>query len=158
MGSMRIDGTWRSDAYIDDVWAVLVDLTNWPRWWPAIRAVELTAGNTAEPEAARITFDTPAPLRPLVLDMTVTDLAAPYHLAAASDRGSIGGSATFELEEDEVATAVRFDVSLEVRSTLLRPIELVLSRADSEAGRRRLAQAGDDLAELAGGQPLEHVL
>lgn len=158
MGALRIDGTWRTTAGVEAVWAVLIDLPSWPAWWPAIREVELVAGTPDAPEAARMTFDTPSPLRPLSVRTTITDLAAPTRLVAASHDGPIGGDARFELIETDEATAVHFDLHLQVRSRLLRPIEHILARASSGAGKQRLGRAGDDLAALAGGEPLEHDL
>jgi hypothetical protein len=87
MGEIRIAGIWRTTASPDAVWAVLADLTTWPQWWPAIRSVEVLDGTTDDPDAARLTFDTPAPLRPLVVEVAVVERDAPHHLVVVPRRG-----------------------------------------------------------------------
>jgi hypothetical protein len=138
------------------VWGVIVDLGTWPQWWPAIRDVELLGGEPGAPDAARFVFDTPSPLRPLVIGMAVTERGEPELLSVRAVDGPLVGHGVLEVSEEAGGSAARFDVRLRVRSLLLRPVETVLKGATRSAGVDRLRRAGDDLARLAGGEPREH--
>lgn len=157
MGEIRIAGIWRTTAAPDDVWAVVADLSTWPQWWPAIRAVDLLDGSPGRPGAARLTFATPAPLPALVVEVEAAEVEPPSRLVVAPRRGPLAGSGRLEVSPDHAgASAVAYDVRLRFRSLVLRPLEAVLAGATRASGRERLRQAGDDLARLAGGEPGEH--
>jgi uncharacterized protein YndB with AHSA1/START domain len=156
VGAISIAGTWRTTAAPADVWDVIVDLRTWPRWWPAIRHVEPVQGEEHAPDVARFTFDTPSPLRPVVVELSVTDRSDHERLVVTATDGPLIGAGTIDLSAIDDGTATSFDLSLRVRSLLLRPVEHVLGRAASNGGRERLRRAGDDLATLAGGEPLDH--
>jgi uncharacterized protein YndB with AHSA1/START domain len=158
VGAIELAGTWRCTAPPDDVWDVVVDLSSWSRWWPAIDDVELQAGSPRAPEAARLTFGTPAPLRPLRVRLEVRELAAPQRLVVAAVDSPIVGDGELEVTADEDGSATSFDLTLHVRSRLFRPVERLLANAARGSGRDRLRRAGDDLARLAGGDPRPHDL
>jgi hypothetical protein len=156
VGAIELSGTWRSTAPPDDVWGVIVDLTTWPQWWPAIDEVELLAGGPSAPEAAELTFGTPSPLPRLRIDLKVRELEPTTLLVVEATDSPITGLGRLELSSDDDGSATRFELSLDVRSRLLRPIERLLASAAQGSGRDRLRKAGDDLAHLAGGDPLHH--
>ena len=155
MGAIELSATWRSTATPAATYAVVVDLATWPQWWPAIQHVEPLAGDPSAPDVARLTFDTPAPLRPLHLEVTVTERTSPSLLLVEVSDGPIRGDGRIDIVADD-GSATSFEVTLEVRSRWLKPVELVLASATRGAGRERLARAGDDLARLAGGVPRDH--
>ncbi|MFA9444155.1 SRPBCC family protein [Egicoccus sp. AB-alg6-2] len=152
MAAIDLNGTWRTTAAPADVWAVVVDLTTWPRWWPAIDDVEVLAGSASAPEAARFTFGTP--VRPLRVDMAVTSSRPGERLDVVTVGGPVRGTGRLELEKEASGTAVRFAMRMDVRSRLFKPVERVL--AGAARNDDRLRQAGDDLARLAGGEPGVH--
>lgn len=156
MGAITIAGTWRTTASPPDVWEVLVDLRTWPQWWPAIRHVEPVAGPDHAPDVARLTFATPAPLRPMIVELTVTDRMPHERLLVEATDGPLVGGGAIDLAEVDGGSQTTYDLSLRVRSFMLKPIEAVLARAATGAGKDRLRRAGDDLAGLAGGEPLDH--
>jgi uncharacterized protein YndB with AHSA1/START domain len=158
LGAIELAGTWRTTAPPDDVWAVVVDLTTWPRWWPAIDEVDLCEGDPTAPSAAQLTFGTPAPLRPLRIDLRVRELEPTQRLVVEAVDSPITGEGVLLLDDEDAGTATRFELSLHVRSRWLRPIERLLANAARGSGRDRLRQAGDDLARLAGGEPRHHEL
>jgi uncharacterized protein YndB with AHSA1/START domain len=158
VGAIELSGTWRTSAPPDDVWAVVVDLTTWPRWWPAIDEVDLREGDPIAPTAAELTFGTPAPLRPLRIDLRVRELAPTERLVVEAVDSPITGEGLLALHEEDAGTATRFELELHVRSRWLRPVERLLANAARGGGRDRLRQAGDDLARLAGGEPRHHEL
>ena len=158
MGAIVIAGTWRTTAPAQSVWDVMVDLGTWPQWWPAITDVELLGGAPGAPDAARFTFGTPAPLRPLRIEIAVTDRDAPHRMSIRADDGPLVGGGELAVTAVDGTTAASFDLNLRVRSLLFKPVERVLANATRGAGKERLAKAGDDLAHLAGGEPLEHSL
>lgn len=156
MGAIELAATWRSTAPPSAVHAVVADLRTWPAWWPAIRAVEPLAGDPAAPDVARLTIDTPTGLRPLRLEVTVTRRTSPSLLVVEVTDGPIRGQGHLTITAEPGGSATRSEISLEVRSRWLRPVELVLASATRGSGRERLARAGDDLARLAGGRPRHH--
>ena len=156
MGAVELSATWRSTASPAATFAVVVDLATWPRWWPAIQDVQPLAGDPSAPDVARLTFDTPAPLRPLRLELTVIERTSPSLLLVEVSDGPIRGDGRIDIVADAGGSATSFEVDLDVRSRWLRPVELVLASATRGAGRERLATAGDDLARLAGGEPRHH--
>jgi hypothetical protein len=158
VGAIELAGTWRTTALPDEVWAVVVDLTTWPHWWPAIDEVDLRAGAPTSPEAAQLTFGTPAPLRPLRIDLRVRELEPTRRMVVEAVDSPITGHGRLELADEAAGTATRFELTLHVRSRWLRPIERLLANAARGGGRDRLRKAGDDLARLAGGEPGLHEL
>jgi hypothetical protein len=158
VGNIEVAGTWRTTAPTEDVWSVIVDLSNWALWWPAIKAVDLQAGVPAAPQAARLTFDTPRPLPPLHVRLEVRELETPSSMTVAAVDSPIVGDGRLVLHAEDGGTATHFEIALQVRSRLLRPVERILASATRGSGKERLHQAGDDLARLAGGEPGRHDL
>ena len=154
MGAIEIQGCWRSTAGVHDVWTVLTDLTTWPEWWPAISDVDVVEPTEPALAAARLTFSTRPPLRPLVTTLEVVDQTAPNRLDVVIADGPLGGRGVFTIAEDPEGSRSCYDVSLSVRSLLFRPLEPILRSATRSSGRARLERAGEDLARLAGGEPL----
>ena len=156
MAAIDLSGTWRTTAPRADVWAVVVDLSTWPRWWPAIDEVEVLAGTASAPEAARFTFGTPGAAaagrdggRPPSTDRGTARCRDRRRARARARAGSNSSTRP-------TGTAVRFAMRLDVRSLLFKPVERMLAGAARGRGAERLRQAGDDLARLAGGEPGEH--
>jgi hypothetical protein len=156
VGAITIAGTWRTTAPPEDVWDVLVDLRTWPTWWPAIRHVEPLVGEPHAPDVARLTFSTPAPLRPMHVELTVTDRHPIEQLLVEATDGPLTGKGVISLAAIDGGSETTYDLRLRVRSLLMRPVEAVLARAATGAGKDRMRRAGDDLAELAGGEALDH--
>lgn len=154
MGAIEIRGCWRSTAPVEDVWDVLVDLETWPEWWPAISGVTLVEPSAHGIAAARLTFSTRPPLRPLVATLEVVERHQPSRLDVVVSDGPLGGSGVFTIDPDPEGSRSCYDVSLSVRSLLFKPIEPILRSGTRSAGRERLVRAGEDLARLAGGDPL----
>lgn len=155
VGAIEIRGCWRSTAGVADVWAVLTDLTTWPEWWPAIHEVEVIEPRAPALAAARVTFSTRAPLRPLVTTLHVMERTEPSLLDITVADGPLGGRGTFTIADDPEGSRSCYDVSLAVRSLLFRPLEPILRNSTRASGKARLERAGEDLARLAGGEPLE---
>lgn len=156
VGAITIRGRWRTTADPEELWTVVNDLATWPAWWPAIRSAERLEGAPGAPDAARLTFDTRPPLRPLVVTLTVVDRVAPDRLAVEVSDGPLSGNGTVSISADPEGSAAAYDVGLRVRSLLFKPLEPILSSATRSQGRARLGRAGDDLARLAGGVLVEH--
>jgi hypothetical protein len=154
MGAIEIRGCWRSTAPVEDVWDVLVDLETWPEWWPAISAVHLVEPSVHGIAAARLTFSTRPPLRPLITTLEVVERQQPNRLDVVVSDGPLGGHGLFTVDPDPEGSRSCYDVSLSVRSLLFKPIEPILRNGTRSAGRERLVRAGEDLARLAGGDPL----
>jgi hypothetical protein len=154
MGAIEIRGCWRNTAPVEDVWDVLIDLETWPEWWPAIRAVELIEPSAHAVAAARLTFSTRPPLRPLITTLEVVERQEPNRLDVLVSDGPLGGHGVFTIDPDPEGSRSCYDVSLSVRSLLFKPIEPILRSGTRSAGKQRLERAGEDLARLAGGDPL----
>lgn len=154
LGAIEIRGCWRSTAPVHDVWEVLVDLETWPEWWPAITHVETVSPSANAIAAARLTFSTRPPLRPLVTTLEVVERTEPTRLDVVVTDGPLGGQGIFTIDPDPEGSRSCYDVSLSVRSLLFKPLEPILRGGTRASGKARLERAGEDLARLAGGEPL----
>lgn len=156
LGAIRIAGTWRVTPPPSKLWEVVTDLTTWPEWWPAISGAEPIGGEPGAAAAARLTFETHPPLRPLVITLDVVERDPPNRLVVEVTDGPLKGHGTVTIADDPAGSAARYDVELRIRSMLFKPLERVLASATRSGGKARLTRAGDDLARLAGGELAEH--
>jgi hypothetical protein len=156
LGAIGIIGTWRVTPTPTKLWAVVTDLGTWSAWWPAISRAEPIGGVSGAPDAARLTFDTRPPLRPLVVTLAVVERQPPHRLVVEVTDGPLSGHGTVTVAEDPGGSSAHYDVELRVRSLLFKPIEPILASATRSGGKARLGRAGDDLARLAGGELIEH--
>lgn len=151
VAAITIHGAWTTTAPVASIWAVVVDLGSWPAWWPAIQEARLLGDAAHAPDAAELVFDTPSPLRPLVVTLTIEERDAPQLLRVAVTDGPLRGHGTVRIDTDERGSRTSYDIELRVRSLLFKPLEPILAGASRSSGRARLRRAGADLAELAGG-------
>lgn len=156
MGVFELEGTWWMTADRDAVWAVVSDLPRWKEWWAALDEVEeLEPGVDGQGvgRTLRLTFESPMP-RTLTMDVEVVTFEPPGRIAVTAPRGGLQGDGEMTVAEQEGAT--RVDYSWEVRTTSLwlRPIETVLRRA-MQGNSQTFEAAGERLARMAGGEPLE---
>ena len=131
---------------------MVTDLRSWPAWWPAIRDAEPIAGGHERPEAIRLTFATPSPLRPLRVTLTVLERGPAHRLVAGLTDGPLRGGGTVTVRPAPEGSEASYDLQLRVASLLFRPLEPVLASATRASGQARLRQAGEELARLAGGE------
>lgn len=150
---MEVSGRWRMTASPADVWDVLVDLTAWPRWWPAVDQVEVVEAGTGRiPERVALVFDPPAPLRSLRIPVRVAQVDPPWRLAVEADGSGFAGDAALEVRTDpDGATVVPYRFAFRTTRPWLKPVDAILATAMRGAGDQRLERAGADLAALAGG-------
>ena len=154
MAGFELAGTWDISVPPDEVWEVMSDLSCWRQWWPAMRDAEEVGSNVASgtPGEVRMTFDAPSPLKQFHVEAEITEVTPPRRLRVASARGGLQGEGELEVTERDGGSRVRYGFHVRTTKFWLRPIEVVLRRAGQRAGRERLAQAGQDLARMAGGE------
>lgn len=156
MAAITIRGRWWTTADGEALWRVVTDLRTWPVWWPAIDRADVVEGTGEAPDEARLTFGTPAPLRPLVVTLRVVERAPSERLVVELSDGPMSGHGTVAVAASDTGAVVTYDVALRIRSLLFKPLEPILAGATRSGGRERLAVAGDDLARLAGGELVRH--
>jgi hypothetical protein len=108
---------------------------------PGRRTADVQHARAAAPHARRADRHRPAPHEQLLVEAT---------------DGPLTGKGVISLAAIDGGSETTYDLRLRVRSLLLKPVEAVLARAATGAGKDRLRRAGDDLAELAGGEALDH--
>lgn len=155
MAPVEVSGTWRTTAGPQAVWEVLSDLDRWRDWWPALSQVRVRASGEGDlPSAAELVFSTV--VGPLTVPVVVRVAEPPVRLVVASDGGGFDGEATLSIREDEDGAEIAYGFRARAKKLWLRPVEAVLSGVGRSAGRQRMREAGDRLAELAGGEPRRH--
>lgn len=157
--SVELSGAWRTTADEDAVWEVVRDLDRWREWWPALTGVRTGAGQDARmpdegaPQRVELVFDTV--VGELTVPVTVEPDDHARRFRVSSDGGGFVGSGDLAVETDDRGSRVTYRFSVKAKRLWLKPVEAVL-RTASSTGRGRLREAGDRLAELAGGDPLDH--
>lgn len=99
---------WHLAASPEAVWGVLETPEGWPRWWPAIRRVELLhqGGENDEGAVRRTWWSSRLPYG-FVIDFT-TRVAEKCHLLAVEANGDLVGMGRWELAAIPVGTRVRY--------------------------------------------------
>ena len=128
--------TWRLEAPIEDVFALIHDSLEWPDWWAAVSAVSEVAtspGPSGVGNVRRYTFRGALPYS-LSFDLEVTRVERP-NLLAGEASGELEGTGVWTLDELAGATIVRYDWT--VRTTrwwmnLLAPIAGPIFRANHD--------------------------
>lgn len=89
------------------------------------------------------------------MPVRVVDARPPRHLRVEAAGGGFRGAGDLLVAVEEL-TEVRYRFDFRSSRPWLRPVDAVLSTAGRNAGKQRLADAGDRLARLAGGEPGPH--
>jgi hypothetical protein len=138
MAQYRFRSTWRIDAPVDVVRAVVMDAARYPLWWPQVRSVEST------PEGLRTVCRSflPYELRFIAVYFVLED-----GTIAADLQGDLDGVVHVQLRERDGVTHVlyRQDVTLEkvglrMLSPVLRPFFRWNHAVMMRSGRRGLAR------------------
>lgn len=144
---------WHFDVPIARVWALIEDVANWPRWWRAVRKVELLAAGDEHGIGAvrRLTWATALPYT-LTFDVELVRVE-PGRLSEGRAFGELDGTGIWTLQEEGAGTRVRYDWRVDVTkqwmrllAPLLRPVfawnHNVVMRWGEEGARRRLGETG----------------
>lgn len=144
---------WRIAAPRAGVWEALKHPSEWPRWWPYVRAVdELDAGD-ADGLGARYRFHWSSRLPYSIrLVTTVTEIARPDLIRARAD-GDLRGVGTWRLADADGATAVEYTWSVDLDRAWMRAL-LPILRPAFAWNHRAVMAAGEtglrsDLARVA---------
>lgn len=118
---------WKLDAPIDEVWATLRAVEQWPRWWPSVRQAEpIAAGNEMGIGAThRLVWKTALPY---CLTLTTKVIAVePTHRIEVRAWGDVEGTGIWFLRRDaRGATIVRYVWRVSVNTPWMRRILPIL--------------------------------
>ncbi len=100
---------WTLDAPIDAVWEVLTIPEDWPRWWKAVKRVDLLEKGNSDGTGSlrRMTWATALPYA-LSFDMRTTKIE-PKALIEGQASGELNGLGRWTLRADGNQTRVRYD-------------------------------------------------
>ena len=110
----RFDNLWRLRAPRERVFATLVDVQGYPRWWPQVREthpIDADSGRVRIRSLLPYTLD-------LVLTRTVEDEAG--GILRVGVAGDLQGWCAWQLSADGAGTRARFSQEVEVTVTVLQ--------------------------------------
>ena len=138
------DRSWHFAVTPDDLWATLARTERYQHWWPWLRELAVEGDGLSAGTVAHFVIQAPLPYQ-LRCTLRIEETVAPTHLVATVS-GDLAGPARLELEPDAAGagTQARLAWSLEVQSSLLKPLAVVarpaLSWAHDRIVERGLAQ------------------
>ena len=120
---------WRIAAPRERVWNALKHPTEWPRWWPYVKAVdELDAGD-ADGLGARYRFHWTSRLPYAIrLLTTVVESRKPERIVARAE-GDLSGTGTWMLRERDNVTMVEYAWSVDLDRAWMRALLPILRPA-----------------------------
>jgi uncharacterized protein YndB with AHSA1/START domain len=126
MSRYQLVSHWHLDAPIATVWTALYDVARWPQWWSYVLDVEqVERGDATGVGAAhRITMGNALPYQ-LGFTMRFAVVQAPRLLQVITE-GELNGEASWTLEEQGGATAVRYDWDVSPARTWMNVMAPVL--------------------------------
>lgn len=149
MGEFRFDGAWVVTADPEDVWAVVAHPHAWTGWWDAIDRVD-TVGDWHDGGHAELVFRTPIG-REVSTRIRADELDPPRRLRF-SGGGAFAGDGTIEVTSVDRGAHVAYDLRFRTTRFWLMPIEPILRHAARAGGDAAMREAGERLAEMAGGR------
>jgi hypothetical protein len=121
---------WRLEAPLDRIWEELVRPDEWPRWWRAVKRVELLAEGDATGIGAvrRFTWGSALPYG-VSFDMRVTRIE-PMSVIEGRASGELDGLGRWTLRPDDgAATMVRYEWQIELTKPWMRTLAPLLRPA-----------------------------
>ncbi len=149
------DREWTFTATPDELWRTLARTDRYQTWWPWLRELQVDGNGLAEGTVADFVIQAPLPYQ---LRGTIAVVhSEPLRLVEASVTGDLEGPARLEVRPEGSGTIAHLRWSLEVRSSLLRPLATIarpaLSWAHDRIVERGLTQfEARALSEPPGGE------
>ncbi len=142
----RFSSTWDLLATPEAVWDAITRPTDWPRWWPAVSAVEVLDPGEPVGVGSVVRYRVRAPLGYGLSVRTTVDEAVPPQLLVARVVGHLDGTGRWEIVPG--ADGVRMHQLWEVTTTrrwmrLLAPVARPAFRWSHDRAARR---GGEGLA------------
>jgi uncharacterized membrane protein len=101
--------TWKFNAPIENVWAIIRDMDSWPEWWKYVQSVKLISAGDADDIGSirRIVWTTALPYE-LKFD---SELISVEHLKSIKGKayGDLTGVGIWTFSHDKGVTSVRYD-------------------------------------------------
>jgi uncharacterized protein YndB with AHSA1/START domain len=144
---------WRIAAPRERVWEALKHPTEWPRWWPFVKAVdELDAGD-ADGLGARYRFHWTSRLPYSIrLLTTVVEIRRTERIVARAE-GDLRGTGTWRLAERDGATAVEYTWQVDLDRAWMRGLLPILRPAFAWNHNAVMAAGEAGLSRDLGGVP-----
>lgn len=142
---------WRVYGTAEEVFEVLADPSDLPRWWPSVYlAVEQLDPPAQDGSGRRVALLTRGWLPyQLAWVLRVTESRRPYHLSIEAE-GDLEGRGVWTLEPDGAWVSVTFEWQVDANRPLLRLFAPVFQPAFQANHRWAMARGGESLAlELA---------
>jgi hypothetical protein len=120
---------WRLAAPLDRVWKLVVEVEEWPSWWPAVKRVELIEPGDADGIGAvrRLTWGTALPYS-LTFDVR-TVRVEPQRIVEGRAFGELDGTGLWTLSRDGSITVARYDWRVELTKPWMRTLAALLCPA-----------------------------
>jgi Polyketide cyclase / dehydrase and lipid transport len=115
---LRSDQRHHFDAAPNELWAAMVNVDQFQRWWPWLRRFD--ASGVGRGDVWRATVQPPLPYR-VSLDLLLTEVSAPL-VVAVDVTGDIEGSARLEVHPNASGSELHFTSELTPTSSLLRTV------------------------------------
>ena len=133
----RFDRAWQFAVAPEQLWATFERTDRYREWWPWLRTLDIEGDGLVPGAVARVVIQAPLPYQ-LHCAVHVEEADAP-RLLVARVTGDLDGPARLALTPTATGTEARMAWSLDVKSSLLRPLATL--------ARPALAWAHDRIVE-----------
>ncbi len=139
--------TWHVAADVKAVWQAIVDVDQWPEWWPSVRSVVAVAKGDERGVGAvhRFTWRGKLPYR-LSFDMRVSRVQ-PYELLEGIATGELEGSGVWRFLSEGSTTRIGYEWVVITRKRWMDVLAPLLRPAFRWNHDRVMAEGGDGLAK-----------
>jgi hypothetical protein len=138
---------WHVGADVEAVWQAIVEVEQWPEWWPSLRSVVAVApGDERGIDAVyRFTWRGRLPYR-LSFDMKASRVE-PYKLLEGMATGELEGAGTWRFLPEGRTTRIRYEWVVATRKWWMNLLSPLLRPAYRWNHDRVMAEGGEGLAK-----------